>query len=173
MSKQNPDIWHGKWDPSKVKQTREERKRAKQLEKEEAKQAKKEQKETDFNERHTRETRAQKARADDALAVRRSGRHRSGELDHFDNPALFSDSDEDDGSEGRRSPGGVGSAHLAPRTQVRLGEAGTGRRSFQAEQRPEQRPRRKSGSQGPRESEVHDDLPRNAAAGQLYSSDED
>eukprot|EP01043_Picozoa_sp_COSAG02_P026014 COSAG02_NODE_1484_length_12382_cov_6.377758_2_plen_3395_part_00 len=124
VKKQDPDIWHGKWDPTKVKQTREEKKRARQQAKEEAKQAKREQKEIEFNERHNREVAAQKARADDVLAVRRSGRHNDG---GFENPLLFSESDDEGGEGSARSPRGVSAAHLAPRTaltpQARKGDS--------------------------------------------------
>jgi hypothetical protein len=114
VKKQNPDIWHGKWDPTKVKQTREEKKRARKQAKDEAKQAKREQKEIEFNERHNRQVAAQKARADDALAVRRSGRHHDAA---FENPMLFSSDDEGDAGSAR-SPRGVSAAHLAPRTSL-------------------------------------------------------
>lgn len=161
VAKQNPDIWHGKWDPSKVKQTTEEKKRAKKMAKAEAKQAEKEQREIEFNERHNREMTTQKARADDALAVRRSGRHTSEQT--FENPVLFSDDEDEDGV---KSPGGVGAVHLAPRTALSpeparevSGSESNASDTFDVEPR-----------QSTREFEVAQEGV-NAAAGMLWSSD--
>jgi adenylate kinase family enzyme len=116
VNKQNPDIHHGSWDPSKVKQTREEKKRAKKEASAEAKRLAKEQREQEFNEKHDRDQQAQLALANDALQVRRSGRHGGNQT--FENPVLYSGSEEED--DDGVGDNGVMSGHLAPRTELQM-----------------------------------------------------